>query len=805
MVRHSVMILLAASACARAPLSDSEMASSEDGAASDPCSSAQMFGTQTHGGLQTCPGIAGAMAVRAVVEIDPAAAQEHDDFGFYSVQVGAALTSGRDVFVPVKRGYVDPFSAGLQTWGVKALRWVGGQLVERWSHDVTWKPTDSLAFGYTNFNEQLFGPALALSATGTPALYAPAIAGQIERIDPITGKTAALINPLAGSPFSGDPNTFVMSSLTTDRAGNVYYTVASLNRNFAQPARGAWLVRVRPDNSTTLVPWSQIATSAVGIPQPTDQCQYSYDQAGRTERPLPPTPNEPTFMFRCGGQRPPVNTSPAVSSDGSKVVVVSSDNNAITTLFLVTLDGATLRPLSAARFQGRVHDGCGVLIPYGDGDFDCRAGTPLGNDPEFNQPETITFAGPIANSPVIAPDGSVLFGGIGDGYDSNRGHLYRFSASGAFLGVFPYAFGATPLVRQHGAEFTLLMDNNTTSDGTDPEGIFRVVRLAPDFTIVSTFEEQNLDVEANDTLDGQGVQDLGGDFYSLSAQGVVRRINAAGQAIDELVIAQSAEQQAAVLSWGRDDTGAPVLYVPFLGNLYAIVGGGQSIAPTRTLVTSIGTPKATGAKLATARVPDLALAAFAAPTTTLTCDDPSTPTKCTDPIKLDSVPSFNPVRWMVGTWDCASNWHANPSLLTGMPPHSASGVYTIVEQGDGTLFGRYEEAPSAFPNQSFSDVLVPTFEPDARGLFPLSYSASGDLFRISANGTANPKTTPGVIQGSTQFLDGRVQYVNNPEMAWSGGDIGTLNTGDRFSRNWRIPVGPGSFTNYHEMSCLRRH
>ena len=73
---------------------------------------------------------------------------------------------------------------------------------------------------------------------------------------------AIIINPLSNTPFSGDPNTFVMSSLTTDRAGNVLYTVAALNRNFAQPARGAWLVRVAPDNSTTLVPWAQIATSA---------------------------------------------------------------------------------------------------------------------------------------------------------------------------------------------------------------------------------------------------------------------------------------------------------------------------------------------------------------------------------------------------------------------------------------------------------------------------------------------------------------------------------------------------------------
>lgn len=265
MVRISgVLAILMAGACAQT-VEDTQVAASRID--SDVCSQGQMFGTQQHSGLQSCPGLAGALTVRDVVVLDPAAQQEHDDFGFYAVQVGAALTSGRNVWVPVKRGYTDPFNPAAQTWGVKALTWQSGALAERWTHDVTFKPVDAISLSYTNFNEQLFAPVLA-----SGSVYAPGLAGTLERIDAATGKTAAIINPLAGTAFSGDPNTFVMSGLTTDRNGNVLYTVAALNRNFAQPARGAWLVRVAPNNSTTLVPWTQIATAAIGIPQSTDQC-----------------------------------------------------------------------------------------------------------------------------------------------------------------------------------------------------------------------------------------------------------------------------------------------------------------------------------------------------------------------------------------------------------------------------------------------------------------------------------------------------------------------------------------------------
>jgi hypothetical protein len=586
MVRLSVIVALFTSACVQGELGDGSAASRLE---TDACSQGQIFGNAQHTGIQTCPGVAH-IGVRAQVTTDPDAQQQHDDRGYYSVQVGAVVTSGPNAYVPTKRGYTSLFDPTTETFSVQGWKWTGGELVEQWSHDTTWLPVDANDVSFTNINEQLFQPTLVTRDDGA-ALYAPGRAGTLERIDPATGALVAVIDPLAGTQFSGDQNTFVMSGLTSDRSGGVWFTVAAVSpQGFSVPPRGAWLVNVSANDKSTITPWSAIATRAVGIPQNTDMCQYSFGQAGINTRPLPPSPFAPTPMFRCGGQRPPVNAAPAVSSDGRTVVVVSSDNNAITHLYLIAVDTTTMRPLRASPFQGHLHDGCGVLIPYGNGFSDCRVGTPLGNDPNFNAPETITYAGPVANAPVIASDGSVYFGSIGfDGYDNNRGHMFHFDGLGKFLETYTYAFAQTPLLQRHGSTWSLIMDDSSTSDGTDQGGVFRASRFAPNFTHESTFTAQNdPDAEANDLLDGQGAIDAFGNFYSLSAAGVVRKLDAAGTLLETVKLGIAGEAQASPLSWGRDDSGNPVLYVPFFGTVWAL----GTVAPGAPLLTTVSVPAA---------------------------------------------------------------------------------------------------------------------------------------------------------------------------------------------------------------------
>lgn len=610
------VILFLASSCAQ----NVDEARTAGALSAGPCAQGQIFGNAQHTGIQTCPGVS-SMSVRAQIETDPDAQQEHDDRGYYSVQVGAVVTSGPNAYVPSKRGYTDLFDPGAQTWSVTGWTWLAGELVRTWSHDTAWKPVDSVDVGFTNLNEQIFQPVLVTGDTAA-ALYVPGRSGTLERLDPATGTVSALIDPLAGTQFSGDPNAFVMSALTAG-SGSIWYTVAAVSpQGLSVPPRGSWLVRVTADNKTTITPWASIATR--GIPQTTDMCQYSFDQAGQgTQRPLPPTPFAPTPMFRCGGQRPPVNAAPAVSADGRTVIVVSSDNNAITHLYLIAVDTTTMRPLRASAFQGHLHDGCGVLIPYGTGPSDCRAGTPRGNDPNFNAPETITYAGPVANAPVIAPDESVYFGSIGfDGYDDNRGHMFHFDSVGKFLETYTYAFAATPAIFRHGSTWSLVMDDSSTSDGTDQGGAFRVSRFSPSFAHEATLTVQNdPDVEANDTLDGQGALDAIGNFYSLSASGVVRKISPTGALLETLKLdGPVGEAQASPLSWGVDDAGHPVLYAPLFGVVWVIGAGVQapSAGSPRGVATGTRRGAATGAR---PTPPDFALAARVTPDPGICQDD----------------------------------------------------------------------------------------------------------------------------------------------------------------------------------------
>ena len=153
-----------------------------------------------------------------------------------------------------------------------------------------------------------------------------------------------------------DPRTFVAGGLAVDRHGNVYYNALALAAGspFDDP-RGAWLVKVRPDDTVKL---AEFATIAVGAPGPGDACvtQFSED-----EGPWPPSPDAVPPSAPCGAQRPPINVTPAVGEDGSVVTISTASNNPAYT-FVVEVD-ADLAPKWTASLRDKLHDGCGVLSP----------------------------------------------------------------------------------------------------------------------------------------------------------------------------------------------------------------------------------------------------------------------------------------------------------------------------------------------------------------------------------------------------------------------------------------------------------
>jgi len=292
------------------------------------CDHPQLFGTAQHAGL-ACPEQTN-LRVVATIQQDADVAKRLNTSGFLQVHEPPPIVRGDFVVVPTTQGFTEPvdfFEKSTTRYGLKAFRWTpsagapDAELRPIWDTITPAVLVDQAfcSFGcQTNGYEALFGPAIA-----NGSVYSPGRSGQLVRYDLATGRQTAVIDPLAGTPFSGDAVTTVNSALTVTRdgeLGDVLYTVvawATGTVNRGRTPRASWLVRVRPDNTTQVVEWRDIATAAVGVPQfpdepPGDLCSYQFGTAG-TPGPVDSTTRAP--QFECGLQRPGLNTPPSVDAN----------------------------------------------------------------------------------------------------------------------------------------------------------------------------------------------------------------------------------------------------------------------------------------------------------------------------------------------------------------------------------------------------------------------------------------------------------------------------------------------------------
>lgn len=259
-----------------------------------------------------------------------------------------------------------------------------------------------------------------------------------------------------------------------------------------------------------------------------------------------------------------------------------------------------------------------------------------------------------------------------------------------------------------------------------------------------------------------------------------------------MTLAPSAEQQSAVLSWGRDDTGAPVVYVPFLGKLYAIGGGGQSVARASlspALVTTVGFPTV-GGRAAT-RAPDLALAALA-PAAAAAARDNS--------------------RWFVGVWDCPSMNYGN------VPPyafHVTAGLLRFVEDPDtGGLRGSYDEVVDpAFPNFKplswTAELSVGPAEENGIGLTSTRMAFTDGSIVDAAGTTQGSFKECGSCLGRVDW-NGTITFADGTSRGWGGllfGIKASATAPDTLTINWRIAISPTTQQGYffnRSASCSRK-
>jgi hypothetical protein len=423
----------------------------------------------------------------ADVTVDPFAGQEAAESGREALLVHypSPLLDGDDVFITSKSGAwrsCDPPGSGHPApcgsaawngviWNVKRLAWDGGRLVERWTVASDWKPIPDA--GALASWEPVFHPILARGS-----VWMPAAGGAVVEIERSSGRVLSRIAPIS------EPGTYVAGPLAADTAGNIYYTAMSVDPAdpWRNDVRGAWLVKIPADGPPIQ---ASFASLTPGAPAGGSRCTGTF---APSQLPWPPAPNAVPPSGPCGSQRPGLNVAPAVAADGTVYVVSRAHFNGRYGYLVAATP--SLAPRWAASLRGRLSDGCGSdLMPPTGSRGGCRAGARDGVDPATNEPPAGVVTDLSSSSPVVAPDGSVVYGAY-TRYNGSRGHLFRFSDAGALVATYDFGWDLTPAIYAHGGTWSVVIKDNHYGGGSYcgvPEvcppaegGPFRITQLSPE-------------------------------------------------------------------------------------------------------------------------------------------------------------------------------------------------------------------------------------------------------------------------------------------------------------------------------------
>ena len=364
----------------------------------------------------------------------------------------APLVDGSNVYMMFKQGPFDITNYSTQTWGETKYAWSGNNLNVVWQFTTDRKAPGS---GF-DFWEPVFHPALA-----NGSLYVPGAGGSIWKVNKSTG-TGVRINPFGNI----NPKTYTASPLTVDANGNILYNAIRLgggNDFYSQDIVDAWLIRVSPAGTIEQVSYS---TLTAGAPGGNDQCSNAFhaNQDGTiVNGPWPPSPTAVAPTVQCGTQRPGLNIAPAVAPDGT-IYSVTRAHHLSRETYLVAIN-ANLTQKWIRSLRDRFNDGCGVplaaggQLPPNGAPGGCRTGANFGVDPATNRPGGGRVIDDSSSSPVVAPDGSILYGSY-TRYNYAQGHLMHFAANGDFLGYYLFGWDETPGIYSHGGTYSIVSKDN---------------------------------------------------------------------------------------------------------------------------------------------------------------------------------------------------------------------------------------------------------------------------------------------------------------------------------------------------------
>ena len=380
--------------------------------------------------------------------LDPFADQEKQasGFGVLLVHYPVPIVAGNDIYVVVKSGTFTP-SWDSQVWNIQNVRLAGGRLETRWSAWTDWKPVPQ---GGPRW-EPVYHPILA-----GDAIWAPGAGGTMLKLNRETGAVITRFNPFGAAI---DSTIWAVGPPAADSVGNIYYSaiqLAAADVWRADPL-GSWLIRIAPDGTITRASYASLTPNA---PAPDQQCADSFPN---TQLPWPPSPNAVAPTVRCGVQRPAINAAPAIAPDGT-VYLVSRAHGTDRTSYLIAAN-RDLTPKWATSLRNRMNDGCDVLIPRSGTPGGCRAGATRGVDPSDNQPGSGRVTDDSTSSPVVAPDGKILYGAV-TRYNWSQGHLMMFNPDGSFSGAYQFGWDTTPAIYKHDGTYSILLKENRYGAGS---------------------------------------------------------------------------------------------------------------------------------------------------------------------------------------------------------------------------------------------------------------------------------------------------------------------------------------------------
>lgn len=514
--------------------------------------------------------------ILADVVYDPfVAAEEAEAGGDLLAHYAVPLADGGDVYMARKTGdYVscDPPGSGApfpcasdswnsQTWNVTKYRWQGTRLVALWTFESDWKPEPN--DGALRW-EPVFLPALS-----GPYVYVPGFAGTVHRVSKETGLSDARLSPF--TDFGG--SRYVAGGLAVDPTGALVYDVLELDPSnpWGADAVGAWLVRVAADGTAARADFGALVS---GEPAPGDACRQAFSSS---QAPLPPSPDAVPSSGPCGSQRPGVNVVPAIAPDGTIYTVSRAHlNSRYSYLVAVHPD---LTPAWSASLRDILNDGCGVLVPIDNGSG-CRAGAHTGVDPATNERPAGRVVDQSTASPVVLPDGSVLYGSQTN-YNYARGHLFKFDANGGFLASYDFGWDVTPAVFAHGGTYSIVTKDNHYSGPTGDERYDLSAldaSLVPEWTLTNTNTEScarqqdGSIVCVDDHPEGfewcvnQPAVDAGGVIYANSEDGYLYAITPDGTVREKIFLNLALGAAYTPVSIGRDGR----IYAQNDGHLFVI-------------------------------------------------------------------------------------------------------------------------------------------------------------------------------------------------------------------------------------------